>query len=317
MLNYSQFKTALAEAIRNSFGYDYEVTEGVVAKANEGLLDTINIRHEGSRVAGTVYPKRCFEDYTSGRIRGVDEIASRLKEDYRISNPEESLQNHVDSLSSAENVVEKVFYRMIGIPGNEAYLKDVPYIISEGFEDIALVPTIPVEMGRDFGTITVRKFQLQEWNISETELHAAASANTEKLITIRPLADVIREMMGGDLPEIDNPEIDNPLYVARSFDERYSASPLGAPKALAGVFSSMGEHYVIPSSIHELLFAPKSAVDPETLKSMVREVNLTVVDPKERLSDNIYECRADGKYITYGAGEHVEAGSEKENDFHL
>ena len=310
MLNYSQFKTALAEAIRNSFGYDYEVTEGVVAIANEGLLDIISIRHEGSRVAGTVYPKRCFEEYTSGR--GVDEIASRLKEDYRISNPEEALQNHVDALSSAENVVEKVFYKMIGIPGNEAYLKDVPYIIPEGFEDIALVPTIPVEMGRDFGTLTVRKFQLQGWNISEAELHAAASANTEKLITVRPLADVIREMMGGDLPEIDNP-----LYVANSFDERYSASPLGAPKALAGVFSSMGEHYVIPSSIHELFFAPKSAVDPETLKSMVREVNSKVVDPKERLSDNIYECRADGKYITYGAGERVEAGSEKKNDFHL
>ena len=314
MLNYSQFKTALAEAIRNSFGYDYEVTEGVVAIANEGLLDIISIRHEGSRVAGTVYPKRCFEEYTSGRIRGVDEIASRSKEDYRISNPEESLQNHVDSLSSAENVVEKVFYRMIGIPGNEAYLKDVPYIIPEGFEDIALVPTIPVEMGRDFGTITVRKFQLQGWNISEADLHAAASANTEKLVTIRPLSDVLSEMIGDSFPMMENP------FHVSSSDPRYDASPLGAPKVMESVFAELGEHFVIPSSVHEMLFLPKSfETDPERLKSFVREVNTEVLVPQDRLSDSIYECKGPGMYVTHRSEEFMGAGDSDKatNDFHL
>ena len=48
-----------------------------------------------------------------------------------------------------------------------------------------------------------------------------------------------------------------------------------------------GGYYAIPSSIHEMLVVPKDHVDPESLASMISEINQAceVLRPEERLAD--------------------------------
>ena len=70
---------------------------------------------------------------------------------------------------------------------------------------------------------------------------------------------------------------------------------LGAVSILyEGVLKSCGErlgeaYYVLPSSIHEVILIPASAVeDTKELQSIVRDINETQVRETEVLSDNIY-----------------------------
>lgn len=50
-----------------------------------------------------------------------------------------------------------------------------------------------------------------------------------------------------------------------------------------------GGFYILPSSIHEVLLVPeKEGSDPAALSELVKEVNRTVVDEGEILSDRIY-----------------------------
>ena len=50
-----------------------------------------------------------------------------------------------------------------------------------------------------------------------------------------------------------------------------------------------GGFYILPSSIHEVLLVPeKEGSDPAALSELVKEVNRTVVDDGEILSDRIY-----------------------------
>ena len=49
------------------------------------------------------------------------------------------------------------------------------------------------------------------------------------------------------------------------------------------------DYYVLPSSIHECMILPAGLrPDPKELQDMVREINLTQVEPEEILADSVY-----------------------------
>ena len=55
-----------------------------------------------------------------------------------------------------------------------------------------------------------------------------------------------------------------------------------------------GDYHILPSSKHEALIVPESVnINVKELRQMVHDINLTVVDEKDRLSDNVY--RYDGE----------------------
>ena len=54
-----------------------------------------------------------------------------------------------------------------------------------------------------------------------------------------------------------------------------------------------GNFYVLPSSVHEILLLPdRFAPEHQFLKELVQDVNANEVDPKDRLSDNVYHYDA-------------------------
>ena len=63
---------------------------------------------------------------------------------------------------------------------------------------------------------------------------------------------------------------------------------------LKDIKTQLGEDfYVIPSSINEVIIVPCSTIDAEYTKTMLRNVNGSVVAKQEVLSDNVY--RFDGE----------------------
>ena len=77
---------------------------------------------------------------------------------------------------------------------------------------------------------------------------------------------------------------------------------------------SMGDFFILPSSIHELLVVPKQdGMDYSSLEAMVQEVNATQVAPEEKLSDHVYEYDAKEKelYRADKAAEHEQKVEQK------
>ena len=101
------------------------------------------------------------------------------------------------------------------------------------------------------------------------------------------MAEVIRELSGGK----EEPEnVGVPMYVLSNTQKSLGAACILYDGVLKSCAARLGEaYYVLPSSIHEVIMVPVSAVgDEQELSAMVRDINRTQVRDTEILSDNIY-----------------------------
>ena len=196
-----------------------------------------------------------------------------------------------------DDMLAHTTFRMANKYTNQLRLSDVPTRDVPGMTDIVIYPVYEVNVGTRHGTVLVTNSMLESNHISVAEIHAAAEANTERRMAIVPLEDRLRGMIDVDAMPVG---FESPFLV--TYDREAmgdEASVLGAPKVLA---SLKEPYYVIPSSTHELLFLPKSfETNVENLKHLVSEVNAEVLDPKEVLSNNVYELDQ-GRFITHEAG---------------
>ena len=83
---------------------------------------------------------------------------------------------------------------------------------------------------------------------------------------------------------------DMKMYVLTNSEQTYGSGLIVHDKVLRHILDTIGEDiYVLPSSTHELIIIPSSVVDDECyLTRMVHEINQTEVEPKDRLSDDVY-----------------------------
>lgn len=297
MMEYYEFKQGLMSALNEAYGFDYHIEERTVEKPNLGAVDAIQIKKGNSGVL--LYPEELYAQYSAGRtidnmVKGYEKAIYNLPE-----------QQEIDTSRGA--ILDKVFYKMVGISGNESYLADKPYTKVEGFDDIALIPCMEVEVSGHKGVTIFTNKQIALAGISPGELHAAASANTDNMIRFRSMGEVLAELM----PWMDREMLDSsPLYVANDSEMERGAAPLGAPSVLKEIQAKLGDHYVIPSSIHEVIAVSKEDVsDLSHLQYIVGECNSTAVAPGEKLADSVYESKG-GKYVTHSFGAGAEAGAE-------
>ena len=83
---------------------------------------------------------------------------------------------------------------------------------------------------------------------------------------------------------------DMKMYVLTNPDQHLGSGLIVHDKVLRHILDTVGEDiYILPSSVHELIVIPSSVVDDEGyLTHMVHEINQNEVEPKDRLSDDVY-----------------------------
>ncbi len=185
------------------------------------------------------------------------------------------------SISSWDNVKEKVCVMLINMSSNKKLLEKLPHT---KFLDLAVTYYFPVAF-EEFSIAHVNYSHMNAWGITVDELHAAALANTPKVVGEEKL-DIGRifPMMHTDEGEADLYALTNPrhLYGAAAllYPERFGDKPA----------------WVLPSSIHEVLLLknPKKE-EAGALSEMVCTVNKTCVAPEEVLADHPYYW--DGKEL--------------------
>ena len=168
------------------------------------------------------------------------------------------------------------------------YLKDKAYV---EVLDLAFIPTIQVDEEK---SIKLSEKSLETLGISVSEFISEAIKNTN--LSIKSMREVLISCMfpDEDVDESDPmvqmmvPPDDGVMRVSVDPSGRYGTSLFVNEELLQKTREEMGDFYIIPSSIYEVILVNASMTSPEDLRAMISDVNEGVLAPEDFLSNNAY-----------------------------
>lgn len=253
-----------------------------ILKNNDTPRTAVLIKEEGSNIAPTIYIDQYYENIENGTTTMEEAV------DHAFNMFMNSRQSEIaEYVNSSENILEQatLSIRAINAIRNEERLKDVPHKMIT--DDLALCVIGELPVGKGEAVVTINKSSMNALSMNEEELFNKAMDNLQKeAFSVKPIVQVL-----GDFVEEDSTleEIDNcPLFVATNSSCGYGAKVIARTDILSQFAEEHGDFYILPSSVHELLFVPASKCDePDRLQSMVQEVNSTCIAKEDFLSDNV------------------------------
>ena len=286
MMSYEEFKNKLQEQIVKY------LEEGCTLKVN-----TVT-KPSNTTVGINLYFEDLYDEYFGGEA--FDDVVQNAAE---VVNHEDAT-NVIRLENIFANVKQLVFPCLINTDKNREYLKTVPH---REFLDLSIIYKKIVE-GTE-GVVTLTNAMLENIGMTEDELYAAALENMVGLngISLGDISTMLFSLFGDDgvngcvylckeeLEKLTLPEIDYecggvPLYCATNMKKVHGSSAFLVPELWKGVSCFFKESvYILPSSVHELLFMKESDCDDAScLISMIHEVNYSQVAPEDFLSNNLY-----------------------------
>ena len=116
-----------------------------------------------------------------------------------------------------------------------------------------------------------------------------------------PQVQKMSELFG--LPELYD---DSPLYVVTNKEKLMGANAILLPQLFERFSENVCENfYVIPSSIHELLFVEGEVGKAEELQEVMAQVNAMDCVGNDFLSDNLYRYNSETKQIEFALPDKV------------
>ena len=171
---------------------------------------------------------------------------------------------------------------VINYQKNQAYLKEIPH---ECVLNLAVIPVVKVS---EEAEIKVTNKLMKHWGKTTQELISQAKNNSAEK---NPVSVFTMESLLGMPRDPENPR----MYIVTNKERKYGATSIMNSEAFEQLRREMGDLYILPSSVHELIVISAEKADPVELEAMVQMINQNEVEEAERLSDHIY--RYDGKEI--------------------
>ena len=287
-LFYQEFQESLMEAVSlelNKQGtYHCELTK---TQKNNVVLSGLSIRKDGKASAPIIYLNDSYQSYLQGKP--LQQISRQLVEFYRSQEiPEFDHINFVDY----EKMKERLRVRLVSKENNEAYYKRGPYRIHPMGAEVLYVEVDRNESGSMSTQVT--NAMAESWKMPKEELFQIALKNTQNSdkVWFQSMNEAMSEIMTGNAED----DFDSPMYVLSNKDTQYGATVALYPDVLKQISKQIGsDYYILPSSVHELLILKKKDCDitEKELRSMVREINQSIVSPEEILGNEVFEYRAD------------------------
>ena len=297
-LSLKEFGEAVETVISEELGILYDVRLIRVIKNNGKNLLGLCIRCVGSHVAPTIYLNDYYREYEEEE--DFTGIVKDILQVYR--NSDKGLPMITDDFSW-EGIRQNVILRLISYDRNEELLKGVPH--KRIYNDLAI--TFHVLVGSDkegVQTYRINNDIFHSLNIDIEMLYKSALTNymTYFPASIRNLNEIITSMI---VPE----EMDHDEY-AELFDTTVPeegrgimyviSNSIGVYGATAMIYTdiikefadTMGaDLYILPSSLHEIILVLDYGCSYRgfELQRMVIDVNRTVLQNEDILSDSVYK----------------------------
>ena len=311
-MEFNEFRERVKEALPDFLTDDLrnaEIKDTAVNKLQGESYSGISVTPEGSRVGVSINLEDAFLDYQTGSqftavMNGLaDNIVGTLGEQFDLG-----------ILADYSAVKDMLTLEVVGKDQNAEILQSVPH---RELEDLASVYRIALgETENGNATVLITNEMLRNYGITPDQLHQDAldAAQHTMKYSIRSMDEVLTGMVQSMGIEQDQPVMfSSPLYVATTERDMFGAGVLAVPSFLEDAAEKLdGNFYVLPSSVHEILLLPdRFAPEYQLLKEMVQDVNANEVDPKDRLSNNVYHY--DAKERIFELAEKYESRMEEKS----
>ncbi len=267
---------------------------------NNSQLHGILFLPKGSNVGIQMYVEDSYRSYQEGMA--FNQIAEDLIATFADSEIAKNMPLDVERFFIQENIIPALVPRA----GNERMLQEIPHV---PFEDLEII----FKFALPDGMATVNEMYLENLGLNEKEFMAMALNNPayKDNITIAGMSQVISEIEVGRAEVL--PVEEEKMFVISNKSRFYGAGSILNEDAMQKVSDILGEDiYILPSSVHECIAVPQSHLPIEELRQMVRDINEDIVDPTERLSDQVYQFDSISKKISI-ATDALEMDSLKPN----
>lgn len=292
-----EFKESLSKALRERIGAEVDIRITDVTKNNGVVMTGLTITKEKEGVSPCIYLEDIFARYMNDSISMSDivtEILNILEKNYLEVDIEYIFDKNFSKVSS------RVFGCLVNTEKNREILKHMPH---RQFHDLSLVYAVEVTLPgkREKGAFKIKDTHMGIWGIEESELYSIVKEKIESAeVCLEGIMDVISKLAGMEKPDaLEAGNAVENMYVLSNEQKLFGSNQLLNAKALENIANMMGDYYILPSSIHELIVIPvnKTTDDSEELLQMVKEVNDTQVPEEEVLSYNIYRFDATKKEL--------------------
>ena len=291
-MDIKDFGVLMKRELENKFDEGYKLELREVVKNNGILHYSILVRNNNERLSPSIYLESFYYKFSKGMC--LSELVDEFLEFYEGSRGGAAVD--VDNYYDFAKISARLSFKMINFERNKDFLRTVPY---KKYLDLALVPIVVVDdenMGT--GAIVVTNNHLETWEVSEDELWENAFANAPSNAPIKMMS--LFSILEGC--EAYVPEEYERFQVLTNTNQMYGASVIVYKDVLKNISKKFNSDlFVIPSSIHEVIVVPTdiSGDFAEHTLKMIKEVNRSVVENEEILSDNLYRYSASKDEIEF------------------
>lgn len=267
----------------------------------DGMTDRLMVSVDDSKMSMAFRLKEIYQSVEDGEDidHAVYKMVNTIEDN--ISFVKEKEQDVKSFISDYEKVKDNTYLRLI--PGDSPILKSTPHRM---IEDMALVVNVHLDSFSDEhgkSCVVVTKPLMEMYGVDETQLFADAEKNSlaNEPIVFKPLLDMVKDLISKD--EIPNPEdVGIVTYIATNTSGFQGAAVAGYPDFCEKAAEAIGgSFYMLPSSVHEfILIKDDGTPKAKDLNRMIKNVNETVLEPRDVLSAQCYHYDAKAKVLETG-----------------
>lgn len=291
ILSYEEFREEFTKAVLVASEVVPEVgsvDRRKLCRSNRGYTDALSLKIRERDIAPVIYPKDAYEHYRSdGRtpeMLAAEMVANAVKAAL------EGISFDIGDLCP-KNASDHLFLQLLNgdinrdLAGRTAHLN---------LHDLIAVPRWKTEGG---SILCSRDIERDLLGFSDEEILETALKNTlECEFAIRGMTEYLCMLTGQKAPEVREQ-----MFLVLGDEYISGTAAMLSEKMLQKISIAVESenYYVIPSSVYEIIIVPEHAVDdPDTLKHICRDINRTVLEPQDFLSDSIYRYEASSGKLT-------------------
>ena len=295
----NNFNENVCQAIGEQFP-DLEIQSITVDKVNE-KKEGICFKKKGSNIGCNIYTDAFAGQVESGELtfdEAVAQIADGISQTLAKPMPDISFLN-----GTWEDVKGLVGTKAVNFDRNKDMIADKHFIcdVIEG-TDIGILYTIKLDLNENgTGTVTFTSELADRYGVTVDDVRRAARVNSQKDVAVSDMLSMLTGIIAhhedgeenASLEDmVDNlSDISEGFYVVTNRNKVNGAGAAFYSGVLQLLAERFGDLYVLPSSLHEILVLPATIAPPdaaEELAKMVKDVNRTVVEAGDWLSDNAF-----------------------------
>ena len=303
-MDFEEFKNELMDLITeevNDRGLEGISMRYETVNSPDGVTDRLIVSVDDSKMSMAFRLNDIFRDVNDGESMdtAVYKMVNTIEANISVIKTKE---NDVKSfITDYEQVKDHTFLRLI--PGNSPILGETPHKM---IEDMAVVVNIQlVDFSDDHGRscVVVSKPLMDMYGVDEAKLFADAEKNSlaNEPIVFTPLGDMIKSLIESE--ELPSPEEAGIVtYIATNKSGFQGAAVAAYPEFAEKAAETIGgSFYMIPSSVHEfILIKDDGKPNANDLNKMIKNVNETVLEPRDVLAEQCYHYDAKTKVLESG-----------------